>query len=61
MPSEVQVSGTVSINSIWKHFQSRENNELTAQATLLDPRFQKQGFSDAQKFKDAVGGLLGKV
>jgi hypothetical protein len=37
------------------------NNELIAQATLLDPQFKKLGFYDAKKFKDWFGGLLGKV
>jgi len=37
------------------------NNELIAQATLLDPQFKKQGFSDTRKFQDGFGGLMGKV
>ena len=61
LPAEVHALGTELIRNLRKRFQGWENNELISQATLLDPRFKRQGFSDDQKFKIAYEGLLGKV
>jgi hypothetical protein len=51
LPAEVHALGTELIRNLRKRFQGWENNELISQATLLDPRFKRQGFSDNQKFK----------
>jgi hypothetical protein len=61
LPAEVHALGTELIRNLRKRFQGWENNELIFQATLLDPRFKRQGFSDYQKFKIAWEGLLGEV
>jgi hypothetical protein len=60
-PAEVNALGTELIRNLWKCFQGWENNELISQATLLDPWFKRQGFSDDPKFKVARECLLGKV
>jgi hypothetical protein len=61
LPAEVHALGTELIRHLWKRFQGWENNELISQATLLDLRFKRQGFSDDQKFKVAYESLLGNV
>jgi len=61
LPAEVHALGTQLIRNLRKRLQGWENNELTSQATLLDPRFKRQGFSDDQKFKIAYQSLLRKV
>jgi hypothetical protein len=61
LPAEVHALGTELIRNLRKRFQGWENNELISQATLLDPRFKRQGFSDDQKFKVAYESLQGNV
>jgi hypothetical protein len=61
LPAEVHALGTELIRNLWKHLQGWENNELISQATLLDPQFKRQGFSDEQKFKVAYESLQGNV
>jgi hypothetical protein len=61
LPAEVHALGTELIRNLQKRFQGWENNELISRATLLDPRFKRQGFSDDQKFKVAYENLLGNV
>jgi hypothetical protein len=61
LPAEVHALGTELIGNLRKHFQDWENNELISLATLLDPQFKRQGFSDDQKFKVAYEGSLGNV
>jgi hypothetical protein len=60
-PAEVYALGTELIRNLQKHFQGWENNEPISQATLLDPRLKRRGFSDDQKFKVAYESLLGNV
>lgn len=44
-----------------KRFQNIEDNELICQATILDPRFKKHGFSSDDKFDKALMTLKKKI
>lgn len=51
----------VFLNQIDERFKNLEKNELLCQATLLDPRFKKFGFSDVTKANFAFESLKKKL
>lgn len=58
---ELQVMLEIYLKEITERFKNLENNELVAQATLLDPRFKKYGFTNINKANNAVELLKSKI
>ncbi|CAH1980202.1 unnamed protein product [Acanthoscelides obtectus] len=59
--SKVQAVLEVLKKEMNARFQNIENNILFAECTVLDPRFKKRGFKNADCFEKAVQGLRNKV
>jgi hypothetical protein len=46
------------LEALNKRFKAIEENKLFAEATMLDPRFKRHGFSDPQCFERAKQSLV---
>lgn len=57
LPPEISQMVHVLTDQISLRFRNIEDNELTTQATLLDARFKKFGFSDVEKYEKSVNVL----
>ncbi|XP_063775419.1 E3 SUMO-protein ligase ZBED1-like [Pseudophryne corroboree] len=60
-PTEITSMVTILREQLARRFKDLEDNELNNQATLLDPRFKRYGFSDEAKFHMAYENLKRKV
>lgn len=49
------------LTALQKRFHNNEQNKIFAQATILDPRFKKFGFSDKNAFENAKQNLVNYV
>ncbi|CAH1098840.1 unnamed protein product [Psylliodes chrysocephalus] len=49
------------LSELNRRFGDMEDNELISQSTILDPRFKKFGFINAEKYKKAVQKLYHKI
>jgi len=57
LPYEVNQMAISLKNQLRKWFSDCEENEIMAQASILDPRFKKYGFMSDNKFKNAFSIL----
>ncbi|XP_060846118.1 E3 SUMO-protein ligase ZBED1-like [Rhopalosiphum padi] len=48
-------------NELQKRFKDIEETEIVAQASILDPRFKKYGFTDEVKYKNAYTNLRTRI
>lgn len=61
LPIEIQSMATMLNQDLNSRFRNIEENILVTQATLLDPRFKKFGFSDEEKYNAALKYLKTEV
>ncbi|KAJ8896211.1 hypothetical protein PR048_001554 [Dryococelus australis] len=61
LPEEIKNMCIKLTEQLKKRLEDCESNELYAQTTLLDPRFEKFGFTDNAKFEAAYTQLQKKV
>lgn len=55
---EIKKLGSELLKGLSERFGSISSNELITQATLLDPRFKKQSFSDDGAFKECYAAVV---
>lgn len=61
MPPHLQSVISCIQKEMFNRFKDIEENELSAQCTVLDPRFKKLGFDDENKFNAAVEKIKAKI
>lgn len=61
LPYEVNQLAISLKNQLRKRFSEIEENEIVAQASILDPRFKKYGFISDNKFKNAFTILISRL